>query len=65
MSEETDVDAGMMTTGVKQMEEGKVESSESGGSPKSPKKLIIDEEIQEREKKLVGLVVHQGEAFHH
>ena len=28
MSEETDVDAGMMMTGVEQMEEGKVESPE-------------------------------------
>ena len=45
MSEETDVDAGMMMTGVEQMAEGKVESLESGGSPISPKKLIIDEEI--------------------
>ena len=64
MSEETGVDAGMMMTGVEQMEEGKVESPESRGSPKSPKKLIIDEEIQGN-KKLMGLVVHQGEVFHH
>ena len=46
MSEETDVDAGMMMTGMEHMEEGKVGSTENGGSPKSPKKLIIDEEIQ-------------------
>ena len=37
MSEETGVDAGMMMTGVEQMEEGKIESLGSGGSPKSPK----------------------------
>ena len=34
MSEETGVDAGMMMTGVEQMEEGEVELLESGGSPK-------------------------------
>ena len=39
MSEETDVDAGMMMTGVEQMEEGKVESPKNGGTPKSPKKI--------------------------
>ena len=39
MSEEADVDAGMMMTGVEWMEEGKVESPKSGGSPKSPKKV--------------------------
>ena len=42
MSEETSVDAGMIMTGVDQMEKGEVESLEGGGSPK---KLIIDEEI--------------------
>ena len=46
MSEETDVDAGMMMTGMEQTGEGKVGSTENGGSPKSPKMLIIDEEIQ-------------------
>ena len=46
MSEETDVDAGMMVTGMEQTEEGKVGSKENGGSPKSLKKLIIDEEVQ-------------------
>ena len=61
MSEETDVDAGMMVTGMEQMEEGKVESIENGGSPK---KLIIDEEIR-GDRKLIGLVVHQGAVFHH
>ena len=45
MSEETGVDAGMMMTGMEQMEEGKVGSTENGGSPKSPKKLIIDDHI--------------------
>ena len=55
MSEETDVDAGMMMTGVEQMEEGKVESPESGGSPKSHKKLITDEEIQGREQEIGGV----------
>ena len=43
------------------MEEGEVETLEGGGYPK---KLIIDEEIKERKKKLVGLVVHQEGAFH-
>ena len=65
MSEGTDVDAGMMMTGVEQMEEGKLGSTESGGFPKSPKKLIIDEEIQGGNRKLIWLVVHHGEAFHH
>ena len=37
MSEETDVDAGMMVTGMEQMEDGKVGSTENGGSSKSPK----------------------------
>ena len=46
MSEETNVDAGMMVTGMEQMEKGKVGSMENGESPKSPKKLIIDEEVQ-------------------
>ena len=45
MSKETDIDAGMMVTGMKQTEEGKVRSMENGGSPKS-KKLIIDEDVQ-------------------
>ena len=44
MSEETGVDAGIMMTGVEQMKEGEVESLAGAGSPK---KLIIDEEIQE------------------
>ena len=35
-----------MYTGMEQTEEGKVGSTEKGGSPKSPKKLIIDEEVQ-------------------
>ena len=48
MSEETDVDAGMMMTGMEQMEKGKTESKENGESPKSPKKLIIDEEVKGR-----------------
>ena len=48
MSGETNVDAGMMVTGMEQMEEGKVGSMENGGSPKSPKKLIIGEEVQGR-----------------
>ena len=63
MSEETDVDAGMMMTGVEQMEEGKVESLESGGSPKSPKKFIIDEEIQEREQEISGVGSSPGGSF--
>ena len=42
MSEETGVEAGKMMTGVKQMEEGKVESPEGEGSPE---KLIVDEKI--------------------
>ena len=46
MSEETNIDAGMMVTGMEQMEEGKMGLTENGGSPKSPKKLIIDEEVQ-------------------
>ena len=46
MSEETDVDAGMMVTGMEQTEEGKMGLTENGGSPKCPKKLIIDEEVQ-------------------
>ena len=45
MSEETDVEAGMMMKGMEQMEEGKMGSMENGESPKSPKKLIIDEEV--------------------
>ena len=52
MSEETGVDAGMMMTGVEQMEEGEVESLVGGGSPK---KLIRDEEIQEREQEISGV----------
>ena len=38
MSEETDVDAGMMMTGMEQTEEGKMGSTENGESLKSPKK---------------------------
>ena len=63
MSEETDVDAGMMMTGVEQMEGGKVESLESGGSPTSLKKLIIDEEIQEREQEISGVGSSPGGSF--
>ena len=65
MSEETKVDAGMMVTGMEQMEEGKVGSMENGGSPKSPKKLIIDEEVQgEQEIDRVGSSPG-GAVFHH
>ena len=46
MSEETDIDAGMMVTGMEPMEEKKVGSTENGEFPRSPKKLIIDEEVQ-------------------
>ena len=49
MSEETGVDVGMMMAGVQQMEEGEVKSLEGEGSPE---KLIIDEEIQEREQEI-------------
>ena len=38
MSEETNVDAGMIVTGMEQMEEGKMGLMENGGFPKSPKK---------------------------
>ena len=54
MSEETDVDVGMMMTEVEQMEEGKVESPEGGRSPKSPTKLIIVRKYKKGNKKLVG-----------
>ena len=64
MGEETNVDAGMMVTGMEQMEEGKMGLTENGGSPESPKKLIIDEEVWGN-RKLIGLVVHQGAVFHH
>ena len=50
-------------TGVEQMEEGKVESLEGGGSPKSPKKLIIDEEIQGREQEIDGVGSSPGGSF--
>ena len=33
MSEETDVDAGMMVTGMEQTQEGKMGLMENGGSP--------------------------------
>ena len=33
MSEETDVDVGMMVTGMEQMEERKMGLTENGGSP--------------------------------
>ena len=46
MSQETNVDAGMMVTGMEQTEEGKTGLTENKGSPYSPKKLIIDEEVQ-------------------
>ena len=62
MSEETDVDGGMMRTEVEQMEEGKVKSPESGGSPESPKMLIIDEVIQEREQEIIGVGSSPGES---
>ena len=52
MSKETDGDARMMMTGVEQMEEGEIEPPEGGGSPK---KLIIDESIQEREQEISGV----------
>ena len=35
MSEETDVDVGMMVTGMEQMEERKMGLMENGGSPKN------------------------------
>ena len=55
MSEETNVDAGMMIMGMEQMKEGKMGSMENGESPKSPKKLIIDEEVWgEQESDRVG-----------
>ena len=60
MSEETGVDAGMMITGVEQMEEGEVESPEGGGSPKE---LTMDEEIQEREQQISGVGSSPGETF--
>ena len=41
-----------MMTGVEQMEERKVESLEGEGSPE---KLIIDEEMQEREQEISGV----------
>ena len=63
MSEETDVDAGMMMTEVEQMEEGKVESPERGRSPKSPTKLTIDEEVQEREQEISGVGSSPGGSF--
>ena len=63
MSEETDVNARMMMTEVEQMEEGKVESPESGRSPKSPTKLIIDEEVQEREKEISWVGRSPGGSF--
>ena len=65
MSGETDVDAEMMMTGVEWIEKGEVESLESRGSPKSPKKLIINEEIQGREQEIGGVGSSLGEAFHH
>ena len=52
MSEETGVDARKMMAGVEQMEEGKIESLEGGGSPE---KLITDEKIQEREQEINGV----------
>ena len=60
MSEESGVDAGMMMTGVEQMEEGKVESPEGGGSPR---KLIIEEEIQEREQEISEVGSSPGGSF--
>ena len=60
MSEETGVDAGMMMTGVEQMEEGEVKSLEGEGSPE---KLIIDEVIQEREQEISGVVSSPGVSF--
>ena len=59
MSEETGVDAGMMMTGVEQIE-GEVESPEG---TESPKKLIIDEEIQEREQEISGVGSSPGGSF--
>ena len=58
MSEETDVDAGMMAE-VKQME-GKVESP---GGEGSPEKLIVDEKIQEREQEINGVGSSPGGSF--
>ena len=63
MSEETDVDAGMMMTEVEQMEEGKVESPEGERSPKTPTKLIIDEEVQEREQEISRVGSSPGGSF--
>ena len=60
MSEETGVDARKMMTGVEQMEEGKVESLEGGGSPE---KLIVDEKIQEREQEINGVGSSLGGSF--
>ena len=60
MSEETGVDARKMMTGVEQMEKGKVESLEGGGSPE---KLIVDEKIQEREQKINGVGSSLGGSF--
>ena len=60
MSEETDVDAGMMMTGVEQMEEEKVESL---GGEGSHEKMITDEEIQEREQEISGVGSSPGGRF--
>ena len=60
MSKETGVDVGKMMAGVEQMEEGKVESLEGGGSPE---KLIVDEKIQEREQEFNGVGSSLGGSF--
>ena len=45
------------------MEKGKVESLENEGSPKSPKKLTTDEEIQGREQEISGVGSSPGGSF--
>ena len=60
MIEETGVEAEMMMTGVEQMKKGEVEPLEGGGSPT---KLIIDEEVQEREHEISGVGSSPGGTF--
>ena len=55
MNGETDADTEVRMIRIEQMEEGKIVTPESGESPKSPKKLMIDEVVEGRESGMEGV----------